>query len=141
MKTYFFRALYTIAAVLMLVNMILSIRDSVNVSIDELPQGQKVYSVNSPDGLKTLNIYSVGNSLGNAVRGELYYGNETRNVYWQTGLDNVESMWLDDTSVSINGVVLNVVGGADYDCRRGYSIFLEGSIEGDDVEGAVKIIQ
>lgn len=130
------RLTYLLAFLVMAANLIFVIRDSMTFSLDKLPTGEKLYSIASPAGDKTLTVYCVNNSFGTAVRADVTSRDGVRNVYWQTGLDGVDSGWINNMVVDINGVELNVEAGAEYDCRLGYSIFREGSIEGQDVEGS-----
>lgn len=138
MKRNLLRLTYLLAFLVIVANMVFVIRDSMTFSMESLPLGEKLYSIESPAGDKTLTVYCVNNSFGTAIRADVTDGKGvSRNVYWQTGLDGVDSGWINNMVVDINGVELNVEAGAEYDCRKGYSLFSEGSIEGQDVEGAV----
>ena len=122
-----FKLLYIFVAVIIVANTVLGVYNSLFADIENLPQGKKVYSLASPSGTDTLNIYIVSNSLGSAVRGELQSADGIKNIYWQTETDAVDAYWADDQSLIINNIPLNVAKGDDYDCRRGISIFAEGS--------------
>ena len=134
MKVRFLKIIYIITAFVFVVNSVFVVLDTVSYSMEVLPEGDKIYSTSSPSENKTLNVYLINNSFGNAVRAEIESEGEKRNVFWQTGISGVNSVWLNDMVVEINGIELNVEAGADYDCRRGYSIFSKGSIEGENVE-------
>ncbi len=122
-----FKLLYILVALVVIVNTAVGVYNSLFSNIEELPQGQKVYSLKSPSGENTLNIYVVNNCLGSAIRGELQSQEGIKNVYWQTETDKVDAYWADDESLIINNIPLNIAKGDDYDCRRGMSIFAEGS--------------
>lgn len=137
MKRCLLRLTYLLAVLVIAANLVYVIRDSMTFSMEYLPVGEKLYSVASPAGDKTLTVYCVNNSFGTAVRADVTSRDGVKNVYWQTGLEGVDSGWVNNMVVDINGVELNVEAGAVYDCRLGYSIFREGSIEGEDVKGSV----
>lgn len=107
----------------MLFNMIATAADDFKNDIDELPQGEFMYSLMSPDGQNTLSLYRVTISgVGSAIRGEvaelLPSGEiEKRNVYWQTNTSSAVSAWVDETSVVINDKVVNL-NGEPYDSRN-----------------------
>ena len=136
MRTKILKVVYLMAFLIVAINLVFIIRDNSNISMENLPVGEKLYSVDSPAGDKTLTVYCINNSFGTAIRADVKSAAGVRNVYWQTGLDGVNSDWINNMTVDINGVVLNVEAGGKYDCRRGYSIFREGSIEGRGVEGS-----
>lgn len=136
MKRVILRLTYLVAFLIITVNLVFVVRDGLSFSMKSLPVGEKLYSIDSPAGNKTLTVYHINNSLGTAIRVDVTGPEGVRNVYWQIGLDGVESSWLNNAVVNINGVELNVDAGAEYDCRLGYSIFREGSIEGEDVAGS-----
>lgn len=136
MKRVILRLTYLLAFLIIIANLAFVVRDGLTFSMKKLPVGEKLYSVDSPAGNKTLTVYHINNSLGTAVRADVTGPEGVRNVYWQIGLDGVDSSWINNAVVNINGVELNVDAGAEYDCRLGYSIFREGSIEGEDVAGS-----
>lgn len=133
MKNKALLGIYLLAALVIAVDLFFNVRDSMRFSMDDLPAGQELYAARSPDGAHTLTVYRVDNTLGIAVRADVRSGGSVRNIYWQTGLDDVDYSWLDNENVMINDVVINVEEGS-YDCRRGYSIFSEGSLEGRELE-------
>ncbi len=132
MKKIALITLYGLAALVLLSNLVFVVRDSLVVQIEDLPEGQQVGAVKSPDGRKTLKLYSVKNSLGSAVRAEVVEkGKIARNVYWQVDTDRTDAYWLNRRAVIINGVTIDVGAGDSYDCRSGLSILREGSIKGE----------
>ncbi len=128
-KNLFFKIFYIVTMLVVVTNTAISVKNNLFFDINSLPQGTLSQSVDSPDGKRTLNIYSISNSLGTAVRGEVIYKGDKKNVFWQTGLDSVEAHWEDGYVVMIDGMPLDVAHGAVYDCRRGNSILQEGSID------------
>ncbi len=129
MKNIGFKLLYVITAIIIVIELVLSVKGSLFTDIAQLPTGALESSSVSPSGEKTLNIYVVKNNLGAAIRGEILTKDSQYNIFWQTGIDTVEAAWLDDTTVVINEIPLNANDTFGYDCRRGYSLFDEGSLE------------
>lgn len=128
---------YILAFAVTVFNLVYSIRGSVFSDINDLPKGDYVLSVASPDEKSTIKMYKIDNSIGKGVRCELKKGDKTRNIFWQTGITESAIIWQSNEVVDINGVLLNVTNNYSYDCRRGVSLFQEGAIEGNEAE-AVK---
>jgi len=120
----------SLAFILTILNVFYSIRGSIFSDIKDLPKGKLSYTVLSPDGKSNLNVYTVSNNLGVAVRGEIVKGTKKTNVFWQTETANVDANWINNRIITINGVTIDVYDGGSYDCRRGKSLFQEGSLEG-----------
>ena len=129
MKKKLIFSVYLLAFAVTVINTVFCVRDSVHVSMDNLPLGNESHSSYSPDGAQILKVYQIKNTIGTAVRAEIADKNGTRNIYWQTDISDVEYSWFNDRTVIINNIRINSVEGS-YDCRRGYSIFSEGSLEG-----------
>lgn len=129
MKNIGFRILYVITAIVIIVEIACSVSDGLFTNIAELPTGTLTSSSISPSGEKKLNIYVVENNLGVAVRGEISTASDTYNIFWQTDINSVEAVWLNEDTVVINEIPLNAADTFGYDCRRGYSLFEEGSLE------------
>lgn len=129
MKNLGFKFLYVITAIVVIVELGFAVKGSLFTDISQLPTGTLQSSSSSPSGEKTMNIYVVENNLGIAIRGEIVSDNTSHNIFWQTGIDNVEALWLNDDTVVINEIPLNADDTFGYDCRRGYSLFDEGSLE------------
>ncbi len=120
---------YGIVAFVVIFNTVISVKNSLFFDIDELPKGKILYSYASPKNDRTLNIYLVKNALGEAIRGEVVIDGDADNVFWQTDLGDVDAGWIDNNSISIDGLALNVSKGGSYDCRRGNSLFQDGAVE------------
>ena len=133
-KDIVFKLLYIVTALVMIVNVAFQMHSSLFFDINDLPKGTLNSSVTSPDGKTVVNIYTIKNTIGNAVRGEAVFESNgkvrTRNIFWQTDLENAEVEWADGHTALINGVYLNLEKGTAYDCRRGTSLFQEGALEG-----------
>ncbi len=129
MKNLSFKILYAIAAIVVIVNLCFEVKGSLFSDIAELPVGTLAASSVSPSGSKTMNIYLVKNNLGVAVRGEITENDKSHNIFWQTGIDTVQAVWLNEETVIINEIPLNADDTFGYDSRRGYSLFDEGSLE------------
>ena len=129
MKNIGFKILYLITALVIIVELGFAVKNSLFTDISQLPLGELESSSVSPSGEKTMNIYVVKNNLGVAIRGEIEQNSKKHNIFWQTGIDAVEAVWLNDDTVVINEIPLNADDTFGYDCRRGYSLFDEGSLE------------
>lgn len=129
MKKIGFKLLYVITALVVFLDIVFAVKNSLFTDIAKLPDGTLKSSSVSPSGEKTMNIYVVKNNLGTAVRGEIANNDGTHNIFWQTGIDHVDVVWLNDYTVVINEIPLNADDTFGYDCRRGYSLFDEGSLE------------
>ncbi len=129
MKNIGFKILYVVATLVIVADIIFAVQGSLFTDIAELPTGTLQVSSVSPSGEKTMNIYVVKNNLGVAIRGEIVNGDNSHNIFWQTGIEDVEALWLNNDTVVINDIPLNADDTFGYDCRRGYSLFDEGSLE------------
>lgn len=129
MKRIGFKILYIFTAIVIIVELGFAIKGSLFSDISELPVGTLKRTISSPSGEKVMNIYLVKNNLGTAVRGEISENGKNHNIFWQTDIEDVQAVWLDNERLSINEIVLESDDTFGYDSRRGYSIFDEGSLE------------
>ncbi len=120
---------YILVLAVVIFNTAVNVKNGLFFDIEDLPTGTLIYSSPSPEGDSTLNIYRVQNVLGTAVRGEVADQSGTDNIFWQTDIDTVDAVWLDNDSVEINGIPLIVSKGGTYDCRRGSSLFQDGAVD------------
>lgn len=127
-KSVFLKIYYLIAFLLVIAECILIVRSTTVIDINEVPKGNFQFENVSPSGQIKLKVYKLKNSICSSVRVESLIDGETQNVYWQTHEENADIVWLNDSEVLINGVLLNVQKGGTYDCRSGLSIFTEGSV-------------
>ncbi|MBQ6885353.1 MAG: hypothetical protein IJN56_06420 [Clostridia bacterium] len=131
MRNIGFKMLYLITAICIITELCFAVKGGLFTDISKLPTGTLVSESSSvsPSGEKSLNIYVVKNNLGVAIRGEISSPSGVHNIFWQTGIDQVEAKWINDDTVLINEIPLDADDTFGYDCRRGYSLFDEGSLE------------
>lgn len=128
MKNFGFRLLYLITAIITVINTGAAVWYELFTDINRLPEGSLSYSLQNPTGSRIMNVYVVSNNLGDAVRGEIVDEDESYNIFWQTGIDDVEVYWADDKHIIVNNVPIDASDKFGYDCRRGTSLFDEGSL-------------
>ena len=133
-KKIFFVIFYALAFVSVVVNIVFIIKETVAPDIDSLPKGTLIVSVENPEKDMVLNVYSVENSLGCAIRGEVVKKGKPENVYWQTGIEKVNCGWYSEKVVKINSVFLDVVRGDKFDCRKDVSIFQSSGLTAEQIE-------
>lgn len=127
-KNILFKLIYVLTAVVILLNTVAAISQSLFPDINELPPGVCVYTESSPEGDKTFNMFVIKNNVGCGVRGEVTLKNgKTYNVFWQTGIDDATAFWADNVHIVINDMAVNVTA-IPYDCRNGTSLFAEGLV-------------
>lgn len=124
-KNIVIRTLYVLAFLVIIFNTAISVYESLNPDINNLPEGKLLSSYRSPNGLSHIDLYVVKADFGSAVRGEYVTGDTHRNIYWQTGTDTANVKWLSEKSILIDNVPLNVKTDM-FDSRRGTAIFSEG---------------
>lgn len=135
-KKYAIFILYIAAFLITAVNTFFSLKNYLFTDINELPKGEIVSEQSSPSGDKTVNVYLVKNSIGTAIRGELVMNGSKTNIFWQTGISEIGVRWGNNDIVYFNNVPVFCDGEKSYDCRRGTSIFDDGSIEYEPPETA-----
>ena len=116
-----FRAVFIFLLVIVsILNCIGFVEDSFFYSIDDVPNGEYLYSSTSPNGTYTLKTFRVENCLGTAVRGELVNNEdaESKNIYWSTDFPSATVVWHNDSLVSINGTMLDLSLEHIYDSRE-----------------------
>lgn len=128
MKNAVFKIIYIITAVVVVINLVFVIKGGIFTDISKLPEGTLSYSDASPSGDRILNVYVVKNNLGVAVRGEIKTATQKYNIFWQVGSDLENAGWVDEHNIVINDITLDSGDKFGYDCRRGYSLFDEGSL-------------
>lgn len=89
--------------------------------MENLPKGQMIGEFSSPNGMYQINAYlcSGNATVDFSVRCEVVeiQSGNTRNIYWQYRCQNVSVEWIDDRTVEINGVVLDIITDS-YDWRN-----------------------
>lgn len=97
--------------------------------LQNLPEGTKLSETPSPSSSYSVAVYRVSNDkMGDAVRGELWNKQDGKrsNIFWQIGQSDATVTWSDDTTVSINGILLDVETDT-YDWRDHAEDYLETS--------------
>ncbi len=128
-----FIAIILLAFLVTVFNTAFSVYGSLFSDINELPVGNHISDIPSPDNNSVISVFKVENSLGSAIRCEYKSGDKkARNIFWQTDVEDVEIYWTDNEIVNINAVEIDAAKGGFYDSRRGVSLFQEGAIEGTE---------
>lgn len=112
----------TMLGVLLLIFIIiLTTASCVVTDMDNLPQGELMETIYSPDGTYRINSFRV---LGNAtvdfsVRCEVIENSsgKKRNIYWEYRCESARIEWIDNITVKINEIQLNVITDS-YDWRN-----------------------
>ena len=77
-----------------------------------LPNGEKVYSIDSPNNKHSLNMYIIdgGSISSDAIRGEIVNNQNGKkyNIYWGYKEKIEEVLWINNDYVKINGIKLNI---------------------------------
>ena len=131
------RTLFILTAVIILSNTVISVVSSLMPDISNLPKGKFLQSTTSPEGDYKINFYVVKNNLGAAVRGERVGGGKNINIYWQTGIEDVKTYWIDEYGIVINDIPLNIKTDR-FDSRRGTAIFSDGVLAENITENEEK---
>ncbi len=103
-------------------NMIGTSVDAFGYSMEKLPEGKPLFSVMSPDGMKTLRLYRIEiKNVGTAIRGETVTKNEQdqlvkTNIYWETNASSAIASWKNENTVEINNNEIKL-DGTPYDSR------------------------
>lgn len=107
--------------ILLVFIIVLTITSCAMVGMDDLPQGELMETVYSPDRTYRINSFLVS---GNAtvdfcVRCEVVENSsgKKRNIYWEYRCESSDVEWIDNTTVKINGENLNVLTDS-YDWRN-----------------------
>lgn len=80
-------------------------------SLHHLPEGDFLAEAESPNGEYTVKAYvsRSGATVADAVRGEvIYHQKNEKNIYWEYRESEAEISWIDETTISISGVKLDV---------------------------------
>lgn len=81
--------------------------------MNRLPEGELISDVTSPSEIYTFKAYLTngGATTSYAIRGELNFNDsdkKSKNIYWNNREDEVEIEWMDNDTVIINGIELDV---------------------------------
>ncbi|MBR6501826.1 MAG: hypothetical protein IKT42_00115 [Clostridia bacterium] len=129
MRNVGFKILYLVTVLVMVVELGFTVKNSIFTNIADVPTGTFVESYPCDSCEKKMNVYLVKNNLGTAIRGEIESNGQKHNIFWQTGIESVDVVWINEDTILINEIPLDVNDTFGYDCRRGYSLFDDGSLE------------
>ena len=91
------------------------------IGMKNLPEGELINSVYSPDKSHVINAYLVngGATVDFSVRCEVreVSSDDKRNIYWNYHCESAEVEWIDNETVSINSIILNIYKDS-YDWRE-----------------------
>ena len=91
-------------------------------SMANLPKGKHIYRSSSPSHKYTFDAYLCdgGATTDYAIRGEIIdnHTGKKRNIYWDYKVNIVESRWITDSSIIINGKKITNVEKDKYDFRN-----------------------
>lgn len=108
-------------------NIFFYVKDRFFYTMEDLPEGQFLYSSMSPDNTRSAEVYRIDTPKGTAVRVELRTFNfsdkinvvsQEKNVYWEINKSVVTVGWEDNNIVNIDSKSLDVSTGETYDSRK-----------------------
>ena len=101
-----------IAAILLVACMMIGLSACASIGMKHLPEGEYMESAMSPDGSYQVRAYLVngGATVDWAVRCEVVTVStgKVRNLYWEYRCNTAEIRWIDEVTVEINGIQLDV---------------------------------
>lgn len=125
-KGIFFYIYYSVALIVVLVNCFFWVKNNIFIKIENVPDGEYQFSVDSPDELTELKVYFVDMQLGHSVRVSATDAEGTKNIYWQTDIETAKIKWKNNNEVVINGISIDLAENEYFDCRSIRSIFNDG---------------
>lgn len=106
------RVIKSVIILFVLVVLVFSLVYQLFYSMDHLPKGDIMGSFESPDQSYAVNmyLYNGGATSSYAVRGELIITQtgKRKNIYWKYKEEKSVVIWINDSMVSINGIILDV---------------------------------
>lgn len=118
---------YVLVFLIFAANMFFFVKDQFFYTIEDLPDGQYLYSSMSPDSTRSAEVYRIDTPEGCAIRVEVRtfdFNNQEnvvsneKNVYWEVGKSVVTVGWEDNNIINIDSRTLNILDGETYDSRR-----------------------
>ncbi len=118
---------YIFIFVVLIANIFFYVKDRFFYNMEELPEGQFLYSSMSPDNTRSAEVYRVDTPRGSAIRVELRSFNfsdkenvvsEEKNIYWAVDKSVVTVGWEDNNIVTVDTKTLDVSKGETYDSRK-----------------------
>ena len=108
-------------------NMFFYVKDQFFYNMEDLPEGQYLYSSMSPDNSRSAEVYRIDTPRGKAIRVEVRtfdFSNEENivsseeNVYWEVNKSVVTVGWEDNDIITVDSHILNISEGDTFDSRR-----------------------
>ena len=127
-KGVLFYIYYFLAVVIVVANVVFLIKDNFFLDIESVPVGDYKYSVYSPRKSTKLKVYTVDVPNGKSLRISETDENGTRNIFWQSNIEDIKIRWKNEDVVVINGISLNLKEEEYFDCRSISSIFNDGTM-------------
>lgn len=125
-KGIFFYVYYLLALIVVVANGIYIIKTNYFINIESVPDGEYQYNDFSPKKTTELKVYYVDLAVGESIRVTATNNNVTKNIFWQTGIEDVKIKWKNDSEVIINNISLDLSKDETFDCRSIRSIFNDG---------------
>lgn len=125
-KGIFFYVYYLFALIVVVANGIYIIKTNYFINIESVPDGEYQYNDFSPKKTTELKVYYVDLAVGESIRVTATNNNVTKNIFWQTGIEDVKIKWKNDSEVIINNISLDLSKDETFDCRSIRSIFNDG---------------
>ena len=118
---------YVLVFLIFAVNMFFYVKDQFFYNMEDLPEGQYLYSSMSPDNSRSAEVYRIDTPRGKAIRVEVRtfdFSNEENivsseeNVYWEVNKSVVTVGWEDNDIITVDSHILNISEGDTFDSRR-----------------------
>ncbi len=118
---------YVLVFLIFAVNMFFYVKDQFFYNMEDLPEGQYLYSSMSPDSSRSAEVYRIDTPRGKAIRVEVRtfdFSNKENivsseeNVYWEVNKSVVTVGWEDNDIITVDSHILNISEGDTFDSRR-----------------------
>ena len=118
---------YLLVFAVFITNIFFYVKDRFFYTIEDLPEGQFLYSSMSPDNTRSAEVYRIDTPRGSAVRVEVRSFNfsdkenvvsEEKNIYWAVNKSIVTVGWEDNNIVTVDTKSIDVSKGETYDSRK-----------------------
>lgn len=118
---------YFLVFAVFITNIFFCVKDRFFYTLEDLPEGQFLYSSMSPDNTRSAEVYRIDTPKGSAVRVEVRSFNfsdkenvvsDEKNIYWAVNKSVVTVGWEDNNLVTIDTKILDVSKGETYDSRK-----------------------
>lgn len=125
-KNRWFYFYYGLALIVVIVNCFYLIKSNNIINIENVPEGEYQFNNFSPKKDIELKVYYIDLPVGQSVRVSATQDGETKNIFWQTGVQKVKIKWKNNKNVVINGIDLDFAEDEYFDSRSISSIFNDG---------------